>query len=137
MPYSAAIQGCNTNTGGYTNTNTNTKVRYTITIVIACCSKSVSLIQVTPLGYFTHISITTPIVSALRLEKLLSIELSRGSSSRWRFQKRNGRYAAVSEVKRLKIYNGYISGVDPFSTPLVFCTCFYNHARRLRLEKLL
>jgi hypothetical protein len=35
---------------------------------------SVALIQVTPLGYFTHISITTPIVSAL---KNYYIELSR------------------------------------------------------------
>ena len=31
----------------------------------------------------------------------------------------------------------YISGVDPFSTPQLFYTYFYNHARRLRLEKLL
>jgi hypothetical protein len=33
--------------------------------------KSAPLIQVGPPGYFIHISITTPIVSALNLEKLL------------------------------------------------------------------
>jgi hypothetical protein len=27
----------------------------------------------------------------------------------------------------------YISGFDPFSTPLVFCTYFYNHAHRVRI----
>ena len=31
----------------------------------------------------------------------------------------------------------YFSDLDPFQTPGVFYTCFYNHARRLRLEKLL
>ena len=31
----------------------------------------------------------------------------------------------------------YISGVDSFSTPQLFYTYFYNHAHRLRLEKLL
>ena len=31
----------------------------------------------------------------------------------------------------------YISDLDSFSTPGVFCTYFYNHAHRLRLEKLL
>jgi hypothetical protein len=31
----------------------------------------------------------------------------------------------------------YISGFDSSSTPEVFYTYFYNHARRLRLEKLL
>jgi hypothetical protein len=29
------------------------------------------------------------------------------------------------------------SGLGSFSTPQLFYTCFYNHARRLRLEKLL
>ena len=29
------------------------------------------------------------------------------------------------------------SGLDSFSTPQLFYTYFYNHARRLRLEKLL
>jgi hypothetical protein len=29
------------------------------------------------------------------------------------------------------------SNLDRRSTPLVFCTCFYNHAHRLHLEKLL
>jgi hypothetical protein len=60
----------------------------------------------------------------LRLEKLLYVELSRSSSRYFkplldpgncfasetpirRFQKRNGRYVAVSEVKRLQIYSGY------------------------------
>jgi hypothetical protein len=53
---------------------------------------------------------------ARRLQ-LLSLELSieapagfvknRTSGSRWRFQKRNGRDVTVSEVKRLKVYNGY------------------------------
>jgi hypothetical protein len=32
---------------------------------------------------------------------------------------------------------GYYSDVDPFSTPQLFYTYFYNHAHRLRLEKLL
>jgi hypothetical protein len=31
----------------------------------------------------------------------------------------------------------YISDLDPFRTPGVFYTYFYNHARRFRLEKLL
>ena len=31
----------------------------------------------------------------------------------------------------------HISDLDRFWTPGVFCTYFYNHARRLRLEKLL
>jgi hypothetical protein len=31
-----------------------------------------------------------------------------------RFQKRNGRYETVSEVKRLQIYSGYVSDLDPF-----------------------
>jgi hypothetical protein len=55
----------------------------------------------------------------LRLEKLLHLEPSTvevlyqrtfksTSGSRWRFQKWNGRYETVSEVKRLHIYNGYI-----------------------------
>jgi hypothetical protein len=30
----------------------------------------------------------------------------------------------------------HISGLDPFRTPGVFCTYFYNHAHRIRLEKL-
>jgi hypothetical protein len=33
--------------------------------------------------------------------------------------------------------SGDISGLDPFPTPQVFYTCSYNHAHRLRLEKLL
>ena len=58
----------------------------------------------------------------LRLEKLLYLELSRSSNgflkplldpgggftyetAARRFQKRNGRYETVSEVKRLRIYN--------------------------------
>jgi hypothetical protein len=74
-----------------------------------------------PPGYFTHISITTPIASAL---KNYYIELSRNSSGYFkplldpgggftsetaarRLQKCNGRYVTVSEVKRLQIYNGY------------------------------
>jgi hypothetical protein len=31
----------------------------------------------------------------------------------------------------------YISDIDPFSTPQLFHTYFYNHAHRLRLERLL
>ena len=31
----------------------------------------------------------------------------------------------------------YVSDLDPFSTPQLFHTYYYNHARRLRLEKLL
>jgi hypothetical protein len=31
----------------------------------------------------------------------------------------------------------YVSDLDPFSTPQLFYTYFYNHAHRLRLEKLL
>ena len=66
---------------------------------------SATLLRVGPPGYFTHISITTP------FEKLLYLELSISrspngfffstSGSRWLFQKRNGRYETVSEVKRL------------------------------------
>jgi hypothetical protein len=73
----------------------------------------------------------------LRLEKLLylHIELSRSSNGYFkplldpgggfnsenaarRFQKRNGRYETVSEVKRLQIYNGYIicNGHSPTDT---------------------
>ena len=77
----------------------------------------------------------------LRLEKLLCIELSRSpsgyffktSESRQRFQKRNGRY---------ELRNRFGSGrlqISPFHSrgaPGVFYTYFYNHARRLRLEKL-
>jgi hypothetical protein len=61
----------------------------------------------------------------LRLEKLLYLEFSRSSNgflkplldpgggftsktAAWRFQKLNGRYEIVSEVKRLQIYNGNI-----------------------------
>jgi hypothetical protein len=43
-------------------------------------------------------------------------------------------------INTLAFTNGhgrYISGVDPFSTPQLFYTYFYNHAHRLRLEKLL
>ena len=40
-------------------------------------------------------------------------------------------------MKGLQIYNGYISGLDLDSPPQLFYTYFYNHARRLRLEKLL
>jgi hypothetical protein len=52
---------------------------------------SVPLIQVGPLGYFIPISITTPVVSALKNQKLLYMELSRSSfasetTARW-FQK--------------------------------------------------
>ena len=55
-----------------------------------------------------------------------------------RFQKRNGRYETVPEVKRLQIYNRYnISHPHSSWTPGVFYTYFYNHAHRLRLEKLL
>ena len=60
-----------------------------------------------------------------RLEKLLCLELSRSSKGFFkvlldpgggfnsetaarRFQKLNGRYETVSEVKRLQIYNGYM-----------------------------
>jgi hypothetical protein len=32
-------------------------------------------------------------------------------------------------------YTTYASDIDPFSTPPVFYTYFYNHARRFRLEK--
>lgn len=61
----------------------------------------------------------------LHLEKLLYLELSRSSNGFFkvlldpgggftsetatrRFQKWNGRYETVSEVKRLQIYNGYM-----------------------------
>jgi hypothetical protein len=61
----------------------------------------------------------------LRLEKLLYLELSRSpngflkalpdldggftsENAVRRFQKRNGCYETVSEVKRLQIYNGYM-----------------------------
>jgi hypothetical protein len=48
---------------------------------------------------------------------------------------------AVSEVKRpfpklLQIYNGYDTPVA-FIQAGMFYTYFYNHARRIRLEKLL
>jgi hypothetical protein len=64
----------------------------------------------------------------LRLEKLLYLELSRSSNGFFlvllgpggsyttpetaarRFQKQNGRYETVSEVKRLQIYNGIYNG---------------------------
>jgi hypothetical protein len=81
---------------------------------------SVTFIRVGPQGYFTHISITTPIVSALK--KLLYLELSRrpngffnfkvlldpgggfnSETAARQFQKLNGRYETVSEVKRLQI----------------------------------
>jgi hypothetical protein len=55
-----------------------------------------------------------------------------------------GRYVAVSEVKRQKLTGvgryvvvTEISGFNSSSTPGVFYINFYNHARRLRLEKLL
>jgi hypothetical protein len=35
------------------------------------------------------------------------------------------------------VYSISTSGLDPFPTPQLFYTHFYNHARRLRLEKLL
>jgi hypothetical protein len=43
------------------------------------------------------------------------------------------------ERKRLSVREWplHISGVDSFQTPQLFCTYFYNHAHRLRLEKLL
>ena len=85
---------------------------------------SVPLIQVGPPGYIfcTHSYNHT---HRLRLEKLLCLGLSRSpngflkvlldpgggltseTAARW-FQKQNGRYETVSEVKRLKIYNGYM-----------------------------
>ena len=81
------------------------------------------LIQVRPPGYFTHVSITTPVVSALK--KLLYLGISRSPNGFFkplldpgdsftsktatrRFQKQNGRYVTVSELKRLRIYNSYI-----------------------------
>ena len=65
----------------------------------------------------------------LRLEKVLYLGLSRSpngflkpllnpgggftsETAARRFQNRNGRYETVSEVKRLQIYNGYISDLD-------------------------
>jgi hypothetical protein len=64
------------------------------------------------------------------LKKLLHVELSRSSNGYFkplldpvggfifetaarRFQKRNGRYETVSEVKRLQIYNGYMQRPFP------------------------
>jgi hypothetical protein len=40
-------------------------------------------------------------------------------------------------MKRLQFYNGYIRPPNSRGTPGYFYTYVYNHARRLRLEKLL
>jgi hypothetical protein len=40
-------------------------------------------------------------------------------------------------IHKYKYMHVYISGSEQVSTPQLFYTCFYNHARRLRLEKLL
>jgi hypothetical protein len=40
-------------------------------------------------------------------------------------------------VKRLQIYNGYISDLEKVWALQLFYTYFYNHAHRPRLEKLL
>ena len=67
--------------------------------------RSVSFIQVGPLGHFVRISVTTPIARALKnysswdfLEVSTDIFLP-NSGSRWQFHFRN-RHTAVSEVKR-------------------------------------
>ena len=83
--------------------------------------------EVDPRGIFTYISITTPVPSALK--KLLYLELSRSPNGNFkslpdpgggftetatrRFQKRNGRYVTVSELKRLKIDNGHMQRPFP------------------------
>ena len=56
------------------------RVVHTVAEIISYSVISVAFIQVTPLGHFTHISITTSIVSALK--KLLPVqkELSRSSN---------------------------------------------------------
>jgi hypothetical protein len=76
---------------------------------------SVPLIRVGPPGYFTHVFYNH--AHRLRLEKLLYLELSRSpngflkvlldpgggftsETAARRFQKLNGRYETVSEVKR-------------------------------------
>jgi hypothetical protein len=79
----------------------------------------VAFIQVRPPGYFTHVSITTPIVSALKnYYKYNFLEVPTdffkplldpgdrftSETAARRFQKQNGRYETVSEVKRLQIY---------------------------------
>ena len=66
---------------------------------------SVSLIQVSPLGYFTRISITTQIVSAMK--NCYCIDRAFSLPERLR----NGRFnsescVTVLEVKELQIYNG-------------------------------
>jgi hypothetical protein len=43
-------------------------------------------------------------------------------------------YACICVVCCVELH---VSDLDPFRTPGVFCTYFYNHAHRLRLEKLL
>jgi hypothetical protein len=63
----------------------------------------------------THIPITTPIVPAGILNHFWILDQGSGFASETetktaarRFQKRNGRYETVSEVKRLQIYSGYV-----------------------------
>jgi hypothetical protein len=43
----------------------------------------------------------------------------------------------VHTTYRAHVCNVHVSGLYSSSTPGVFYTYFYNHARRLRLEKLL
>ena len=73
---------------------------------------SVTVIQDRPPGYFTHVSITTPIVSALKIEKLLYLGPSRSSNGFFKplldpddgFTSETAeRRTAVSEVKRTKM----------------------------------
>jgi hypothetical protein len=64
---------------------------------------SVPFIQVRPPGYFTHFSITTPGVSALKNYYVDILNHAR----RLRLEKLL-RYETVLEVKRLQIYNGYM-----------------------------
>jgi hypothetical protein len=49
----------------------------------------------------------------------------------------HGIYSVCTMDFALRLAVLYISGLDQVYTPQLFYTCFYNHAHRLRLEKLL
>jgi hypothetical protein len=55
----------------------------------------------------------------------------------WKTPAVNVHYTAMPQISNLHPGPYYISPFHSRGTPGLFYTCFYNHARRLRLEKLL
>jgi hypothetical protein len=78
-----------------------------------------------------HLFATTPVISTFRSygapPKTLKLKQ--------RLNREEAPAGISNALMQHALYN--ISGFHSSSTPGVFCTYFYNHAHRLRLEKLL